>query len=817
MKKVYLCDNWRLFGEKADGLAASVPGCVHTDLLNNGVIDDLYWRDNNKKYQWIEGCDWDYRCDFDADPSGQVNLVFEGLDTYADIYLNGEHIGSAENMFIPVKIDVSGRLKGKGNRLEVRFRSPVKEVKDEPELKAAFTCERLHTRRIQCTYGWDWVDRFVTCGIFRPVYLEYISGMYVESVYVCTESIDSFSAQLYTEIEFGNNDEGGIVHTEIIAPDGSVAASDDFFSREELMSRRYDIENPRLWYPNGCGEHPLYTIRVTVGECTVTDTFGIRTVKIVQLTDKPGSEYHNKASAYKQTEIGRLYSHNERFSGFQVVVNGLPVLCKGANWVPCEPFPSAETDDKYRTLISQAKQMNANMLRVWGGGIFESRTFYDECDRNGILVAQDFMMACGQYPEKEDWFINALCAESNYAVRQLRNHPCIAWWHGDNENAQWGTDLQTDYTGRDTAYKGVAPQIRKLDRTRCFLPSSPYKGEIYASLTSGTSHISNYCAEIFGYFHSSDCRDYKQFFEQFSARFISEEPTFGAVPLASMLKFMTSEDIYDDNSEYILRYHTKNNPALEREMYDDIREFTEKALGAFTDGRDRYFKYKYIQYEWIRVVFELCRRDIGYSNGMIFWMFNDCWPAALGWSLIDYYCAPKAAYYSFRRCAQSVISSVCRSGSGYTVTLSNDSQRKESVSACVYLLDRQNGIKPVDKYTFDAEVDNYGTAEIKLPWSFNENYVVVCDISYSSGTDRSFFADGALNIHPADGSIEIASCDENSVTVKANAYVHVLEIEGQYSCSDNYFSLMPGEVRTVEFERQLTAEPIDLRITAYTL
>ena len=817
MKKVLLCDNWRLFGEKADGLPATVPGCVHTDLLNNGMIDDLYWRDNNKAYQWIEKEKWNYCCSFDAELSEHVYLVFDGLDTYADIYLNGEHIAVAENMFLPLKINVSGKIKEKDNFLEVRFRSPVKEVEGNPELEAAFTAERLYTRRIQCTYGWDWVDRFVTCGIFRPVYLDYTSGMYAKNVYVSTENIDAFGAQIYTEIEFENQEQGGIVHTEIIAPGGAVVASANYYSEEALSVRRFDIEDPKLWYPNGCGKQPLYTIRVTVGENTVSDTFGIRTIKILQSHDNEDSEFHKKAMLLQQTEIGKLYSHNKTTCGFQVIVNGIPILCKGANWVPCEPFPSAETDEKYQLLVSEAKQMNMNMLRVWGGGLFERRAFYDTCDRNGILVAQDFMMACGHYPEKQEWFINALRAESEYAVKLLRNHPCIAWWHGDNENAQYGRDLATDYTGRDTAFKGIAPQIHRFDRGRCFLPSSPYGGDMYASLTSGTSHISNYCNEMFAYFHSNDCRDYKQFFEQFSARFISEEPTFGAASLASMLRFMTPEDLFGDEREYILRYHTKNNPAFEREIYDDVKEFTQKLLGAFTDGQDRFFKYKYVQYEWIRVVFELCRRDLGYCNGMLFWMLNDCWPAALGWSLIDYYGVPKAAYYSFKRCAQRVVSSITEKEGCYTVTVSKDATGLERINGRAYLLDRQNGYACVDEYIFHMDIETYGTLDVTLPWGSEKRYMVVCDISYAGGTDRSFYVDGVPELCPANHFVNVVAHDQNDITVRADHYVHVVEVEGSYCCLDNYFSLMPGEVRRIAFERRITDASLDLQVTAYTL
>lgn len=817
MKKIALSDNWQLCGEKTGWIAARVPGCVHTELLAADIIPDYFWRDNNKQCQWIEECDWTYRCTFDAEPSGKVSLVFEGLDTYADIYLNGKKIGCAENMFHEHEFDVSGKLKTAENLLEVRFRSPVKEVEGKPLLSAAFTAERLQSRRIQCTYGWDWVDRFVTCGIWRPVYLKYADDMYAESIYVCTESIDSFSAQLYTEIQLKNFEKGGIVRIEIISPEGKITEQCSFFAREPVSSHRFDIAEPELWYPNGYGEQPLYTFRVTVGKNVLSETFGIRTLKIMQLPDAEGSEYYEKAVLSQQTEIGKLYSHNKEFHGFQVIVNGMKILCKGANWVPCEPFPSAETDEKYCLLLSEAKKMNMNMLRVWGGGIFENDTFYKECDRKGILVVQDFLMACGHYPEKEEWFIEALQTESDYAVRRLRSHPCIAWWHGDNENAQRGSDLQEDYTGRDTAFKGVAPQIRELDRIRPFLPSSPYGGDLYASLTTGTAHISNYCGELFDYFNSSDCKEYKEFFEQFSARFISEEPTMGASNLASMLKFMTADDLFYDDSEEILKYHTKNNPDLERVMYGDISQFAEKVLGGFRDGKDRYFKYKYIQYEWLRIVFELCRRDLGYCNGMLFWMFDDCWPAALGWSLIDYYGVPKASYYAFRRCAMHLVASVTVSDSKYTVSLSNAAANGTKVTGKAYLLDKRNGCSITDEYSFESQVDNYSVKNIILPLEVKEQDIIVCDVNSDFGNDRSFYTKGNLPLNIAEDAFEILEQDGKGIRLRAKKYIHTLEIEGQYICSDNYFALMPDETRYIEFERLATDEALGVQINAYTV
>ena len=284
MFRQFLENNWILTGEKIGTVEATVPGCVHTDLINCGVIEDLFWRDNNLKYQWIEDCDFTYTCSFDADSSEKAALVFEGLDTYCDIYLNGEKIGSADDMFISYEFDITGVLKPRDNLLEVKFRSAVKEVEGLPLCDGAFTLERMRTRRIQCTYGWDWVDRFVTCGIYRPVYIKYGNDMYVESAYILTENIDKYSAQLCVELEMKNYAQGGLVDLDIVSPDGEVVRSSSFYVKEPKVVRRFDIENPQLWYPLGYGEQPIYTLSVTVNENHFCETFGIRTVKILQLS-----------------------------------------------------------------------------------------------------------------------------------------------------------------------------------------------------------------------------------------------------------------------------------------------------------------------------------------------------------------------------------------------------------------------------------------------------------------------------------------------------------------------------------------------------
>ena len=296
------------------------------------------------------------------------------------------------------------------------------------------------------------------------------------------------------------------------------------------------------------------------------------------------------------------------------------------------------------------------MIRIWGGGAFESKHFYDECSRLGITVTQDFLMACGSYPEDEDWFIEELKKEAKYAARLMRNQPCLMWWSGDNENAVNGCDTDENYQGRRSAYEGIAPILYNEDPMRRFLPSSPFGGKKYASNTVGTTHNTQYLGEMFGYFLQDDCSDYKEFFKKFRARFIAEEPQMGAISLPSLKKIMGDEYIYEGDEMWL--YHTKTNPCLPHELYEYIVGFARAVLGDFKDGKDRVFKFRYIQYEWIRVVMEQMRREKGFCSGIVYWMLNDCWPAASGWSLIDFYNLPKDAYYSFKRCAKPVVSSI---------------------------------------------------------------------------------------------------------------------------------------------------------------
>ncbi len=788
----------------------TVPGCVHTDFIRNKILDDIYYRDNSKKAQWIENCDFVYSREFRIDeiPS-QASLVFEGLDTYTEIFLNGRSIGKTDNMFISHSFDVKELLSKGTNTLSVHFRSPVKEVEGLPLFSGAFTRERMRTRRIQCTYGWDWVERFVTMGIWRDVYIDTSDGFRVKNVYIYTEALNGTSAQIAVEAQFSGFENGGIADVKIISPDKKTVYNRKFFRKEDFLKEYIDIPEAKLWYPTGYGEQPLYKLIISGKEFT----FGIRKVAVLQLPDKKGSDYHNRCLKIKNSVSGERYDKNEEFSGFQLLINDVPIMCKGANWVPSEPFPSYESKEKITELLTLAKEANLNMLRIWGGGVFEKQHFYNECDRLGILVTQDFLMTCGDYPEEDGCFIEQIKKEAEFAAYELRNHPCLMWWSGDNENAVDGYDTAENYHGRTAIHKGIYPVLNRLDPKRRFFLSSPCGGTPYASKTAGTTHNTQYLGcSIFPYIMNEDMTDYKEHFSQYLARFIAEEPTTGAVCLPTLKKFMTEEDIF--SCDEMWNWHTKSNPALSFSLFDVLLNFTKKVLGDFADGHDRYFKMKYNQFEWIRVSMENIRRNRGFTNGIIYWMWNDCWPASSGWAFLDYYCLPKASFYSFKRCAKELLCSIDKKD-GYEIYLCNDGLSEKTVDVTVsYLKDGQ--ISPVTKIQkkIDAHASNMITT---LPLNtLPQNAVLLCDVKSGEITDRAFYKNGALPIVPSD-AVKFTEQTSDTVTVFASEYVHAVELEGEYIFSDNYFSLYPEETRTVTIKKSINATDEKITLCGYTL
>ena len=817
MERLSLTGAWRarcIDGDNAFSYEARVPGSTLSDLMREGKLpSDLFYRDNSIAANRYERCDFEYErsVSLEAKEGHKYTLFLEKLDTYATVCFNGNEVARTQNAYIRHEIDVTRFVVSGENTVKVYIRSPIREVEGLPLFDGAFTRERMRTRRIQCTYGWDWVARFISSGI-GDAGIEILreGEILVKSAYIRTENIDSDSAGMALDLTFPEKYNGEVVTVSVISPTGECVYKKRRYCNEELVRLRFDIPKARLWYPQGYGDQPIYTLRVESESALLySEPFGIRTVKIMQLPDKKGSAYYKKCRKIKNPR----YDFNEEHSGFILKINGKRIYCHGANWVPCEPFSVGDPSEKVARLLDLSKNYGVNMIRVWGGGDFESRQFYDECSRLGIMVTQDFLMACGTYPEGEEWFINELRREAEYAALTLRNKPCLVWWSGDNENAVHGNDEMEDYTGRRSAYSGIARELYRLDPARPFLPSSPYGGTKYASNTVGTTHNTCYLGSfIFPYMMKGECADYREYFKNFRARFIAEEPQLGAISESSLRKFMTEEDIFGESDD-MWNYHTKSNPAIKTTLFDMSLSFTRGMLGDFISKEDRFFKLRYLQYEWVRLLMEQSRRELWFSSGIVFWMLNDCWPASSGWSLMDYYGKPKDALYAFRRCAKRVILSIDKAEGGFKIYASN--LGKALKGAKITLTRVKNGeVKRREEFTADIPAES-AKAVLFKKMALGEDETLVAELEAGGILDRTFYRQGALLLAPTDAYTVSHDKAARTVTVTASKYIHAAELDADAIFSDSCFSLLPGESRTVSYEPLGDVEAV--KITAYTV
>ncbi len=809
---------------------ATVPGCIHTDLLTAGIISDPFPRMEADKVQWIETCDVTYSGTFHlTEVPENASLLFHGLDCYSEISLNGTKLGETDNMFIPWRFPTDGVLQTGENTVEVRFLSPVRQVEGLPKRGGAFTTERLYTRRIQCTYGWDWVARFVTMGIWRPVELlcetpdtltDENRGTANEGIYVWTESVTRFGAKVGVKLRFQNVSGDGWVRMTITSPKGEIVWQKNrrILSTTEPGAAEVrefaDLPDPQLWYPIGYGEQPLYTLTCTVTDKdgSQTDTkiqpFGIRTVEILETEDPVDSDWAELAKKIKTYEHLSYWDKNEGSSRFCLLVNGIEIFCRGANWVPCEPFPSSETPEKIERLVRLAKDAGVNMLRVWGGGIFENDAFYTACDREGILVTQDFLMACGSYPEEDPAFLRHLEKEANAAALALRNHPALVWWSGDNENAVAGNENMENYSGRRAALHAIGPVLDQLDPKRRFLPSSPYGGVPYASAVRGTSHNTQFLGDFFGWVRGADENDgqgwhgYREYFDRYLDRFTTEQPAIGMPFVSSLRKFMTDEDIFGADTT-VSEYHTKNNPGLGAvTLYGYVDRMTRGIFGAYKDGADRIQKMQYLHCEWIRLSLELFRRHAWYSSGILYWMWNDCWPAANGWSMVDYYGCPKPGYYAFQRCAGPVMASIVPDDQGRTKVYVSVNGLTEAVGKLwLYRYNLVTGEEDCESGIYLRQKANGAAVALDVPAiPMTNETVLLADVETDAGCDRAFalppmhrYADMAVSL--TDGKAVVVEEDETGITLRADGAVPfaMVDVAGVYRGFGGF--MKNGEVR----------------------
>ncbi|HOT92858.1 MAG TPA: glycoside hydrolase family 2 protein [Anaerolineae bacterium] len=640
-------------------LPAHVPGGVHTDLLAQGLIPDPFVADNEKRVLWVAESDWVYRRTFTVDAAmmkeERIFLICEGLDTLAEVTLNGVRLGTTDNMFRRYTWDIKSLLRtgeGEENELLILFRSPVQYVTakmaERPLRGVSQAIEGgPYLRKAPCQFGWDWGPQLPPIGIWKDIRIEGRSHARVANVYLrqqhAKESVTvtaTITVERWTEAPL-------MTIFEIINPQGQVRHAQADVTGDTL-TLSIEVKEPELWWPNGYGEQPLYDIDVLLfmnkTTCDIVHyRIGLRTLELRREPDAWGES-------------------------FTFVVNGVPIFAKGSNWIPADSFPTRITDAFLEQLIRDAAATHQNMLRVWGGGFYEEDRFYDLCDKYGLLVWQDCIYSCSIYPMWDETFIENTRIETIENVRRLRHHPSLALWCGNNEMEAgwvfWGwdrpenADLKADY---DRFFHHLLPAwIAAEDPDRTYWPSSPSTGIPFQPPHGQERGDAHY----WDVWHGG--KPFSAYRGQYP-RFMSE---FGFQALPPLETIRTYADEADWNmTSYIMEHHQRSasgNGKMIAHMTDHFR--------MPKDFPSLVYLSQMLQAEGIRFGVEHWRRNRERVSGTLYWQLNDCWPVA-SWSSLDYYGRWKALHYAAKRFYAPVLLSIEDVGTVMGIHVTSDLQQ----------------------------------------------------------------------------------------------------------------------------------------------
>ena len=641
-------------------LPATVPGGVHTDLLALGKIPDPFVADNELKVMWVAENDWEYRYSFTADATlldeEKVALVCDGLDTIADVYINGTYLGHADNMFRQWQWDVKRLLRDGSNELHIVFGSPVRFITaKQAQLPLQGSVDSIpggpHLRKAPCHWGWDWGPKLPPIGVWKDIRLEGYSARF-EDVHVrqeLKEDMATVSVNVMVETHVDGERKASITVT---GPNGERFEADEKllpFVEGELYfaDLAVKIPHPQLWWPHGYGAQPLYQVEVALkDENNVLDErsykVGLRTIELCQDPDQWGKE-------------------------FTFYVNGVRLFAKGADWIPADSFPTRITESMLEGLLKSAVDANMNMLRVWGGGYYPEDMFFDLCDRYGILIWQDFMFACGIYPADADFFENVR-VEAIENVRRLRHHAALAIWCGNNEMEQgwcdWGWNKPDDplnqrlKDGYDRMFHHMLPELLEDED-----PDHPY----WPSSASANTPFEGANNQVQGDCHYWDVWHGRKPFTAYRTqypRFMSE---FGFQALPPLKTIATYADPADWNmTSFIMEHHQRSwvgNGLMIAQMTDTFR--------MPKDFPSLVYLSLLLQAEGIRYGVEHWRRNRDRVSGTLIWQLNDCWPVA-SWASLDYFGRWKALHYAAKRFYAPLLLSVEDVGKKMNVHVTSD-------------------------------------------------------------------------------------------------------------------------------------------------
>jgi beta-mannosidase len=809
-------------------LTATVPGTVHTDLLANKKIPDPFYRNNEKDLQWIDKADWEYKTQFKAGASllanDRIELKFDGLDTYADVWLNGQLVLQADNMFRSWKIEVKDKLKTGSNELKIYFHSPINKVmaaynslgytvpvsnNDQAEKRVS-----VFTRKAGYHYGWDWGPRFVTSGIWRPIILTGWSKAAIEDVFIKQRSLTTQSAQMEAHLEVNAVAEGVQTLEVYTEQDKHLLIKKQvlLYKGKNNLNIPFNLDHPELWWPNGMGKQKLYTFSI-------------------QLKDAAGKRIVLKQVKRGLREIELVQESDNKGRSFYFKINGRPVFMKGANYIPQDNFLTRITRERYEHILNSAVASNMNMLRVWGGGVYQDDLFYELCDEKGILIWQDFMFACALLPPFENLKQN-IYQEAVENIKRLRNHPAIALWCGNNEVVQffnsgfWGQVKETWADPRDSTalfdtYKDIFHHIlpaavKAYDEDKPYWSSSPaadnFSMDFVPDRKTGDMH----------YWGVWGGKDKIEAYNDNVPRFMSEYG-FQSFPSIETVKQFADTTDYAISSA-VMTSHQRSNRGNA-----GILEYMKDWFTIPVDFSKFLYVGQLLQAEAIKTAMEAHRRAKPFCMGSLFWQIDDCWPAA-SWSSIDYFGRWKALQYQAKRSFAPVILSTIEENDSIYIHVVSDSLKNIEGELAISLLNFEGKVLKLlnKKVSISAnESKRVFTISRKELVGSNDPKQIVLNATLNSGAKQ--LAENAYYFEkPKDLALPVATISYDIkkqggiYTVSLSAthlarYVNLAVGDENIVFSDNYFDLLPGRPRQITFNSALSFDQVKQAFTIISL
>ncbi len=673
MNQLSLNGSWSLFKrDDPSPIPAQVPGCVHTDLLANGLLEDPMYRDNELKQMWIGETDWRYSRSFDVPADllthDRVLLRCHGLDTLATIRVNGVEVGRADNMFRTWEFDVKAQLQAGENEIEVDFAAPMPFARqmDAEKGKMAGWVEPMRInsgawiRKEPCNFGWDWGPKMVTSGIWRSLEFITLDTARLADVLITQQHADG-GVTLTIKLSAERLNANLLMATVQISKGGAITESVQLQFEGDTVETSIHIPKPELWWVNNLGEQPLYDVTVTLHDTqnttvldTVTKRIGLRTLTLERHADQWGESFY-------------------------FACNGVPFFAKGANWIPLSPYPWQPNHDHYHPFVEAAADANMNMLRVWGGGVYEDDTFYALCDEYGIAVWQDFIFACGTYPSFDADFMANVTAEAQDNIRRIRHHACMALWCGNNEIEQgmpdspgWQESMSWDDYSRLFDHL-LADLVHELAPQTAYWPGSPHTPigdrSNHRDPGSGDTHLWDvwHGKKPFEWYHTRDDRFVSEFgFQSFP------EPQVVA-------EFTLPED--RNITSYVMEHHQRSgigNSTIIHYLLDWYRLPTSFEGTLWLSQILQGMAMKYAVEHW--------RRNMPRSMGALYWQLNDMWPAP-SWASLDWKGNWKALHYMARRFYTPILVTGVAEVDGTTVEIhATNDLRTEQTGTVTYTI-----------------------------------------------------------------------------------------------------------------------------------